>query len=66
MPKKWEFVASPSFWAMVGLAVTAGLWQDGIIKGGLATTLTIIFSGFYGHRSIAKGYQAALDILAKK
>jgi hypothetical protein len=51
---------------MVGLAITAGLWQDGVIKGGLATTLTIIFSGFYGHRSIAKGYQAALDILAKK
>lgn len=51
---KWDFVISPRFWAMVGLAITVGLQQDGLIHGGLATALLTIFGGFFGVKSYEK------------
>lgn len=51
---KWDFVLSPRFWAMVGLAITVGLQQDGLIHGGLATALLTIFGGFFGVKSYEK------------
>lgn len=51
---KWNFIISPRFWAMVGLAITVGLQQDGLIHGGLATALLTIFGGFFGVKSYEK------------
>lgn len=51
---KWDFVLSPRFWAMVGLAITVGLQQDGLIHGGLATALLTVFGGFFGVKSYEK------------